>query len=60
MLIRRSGRNGRIDPKLLDPVCLLSGSGYASLGDLINVQPPQWKKIEGTAGMDTMPQAERH
>jgi flavin reductase (DIM6/NTAB) family NADH-FMN oxidoreductase RutF len=25
--------NGRVDPKLLDPVCRSSGSGYASLGD---------------------------
>jgi flavin reductase (DIM6/NTAB) family NADH-FMN oxidoreductase RutF len=52
-------KNGRVDPKLLDPVCRLSGSGYASLGDLVNVQRPQWKNIEGTAGMDAMPRAER-
>jgi flavin reductase (DIM6/NTAB) family NADH-FMN oxidoreductase RutF len=51
--------NGRVDPKLLDPVCRLSGSGYASLGDLVSVQRPQWKNIEGTAGMDAMPRAER-
>ena len=51
--------NGRVDPKLLDPVCRLSGSGYASLGDLVNVQRPQWKNIEGTAGMDAMPRTER-
>jgi hypothetical protein len=37
----------------------LSGSGYASLGDLVNVQRRQWKKIEGTAGMDAMARAER-
>ena len=52
-------KNGRVDPKQLDPVCRLSGSGYASLGDLVNVQRPQWKNIEGTAGMDAMPRAER-
>ena len=52
-------KNGRVDPKLLDPVCRLSGSGYASLGDLVNVQRPQWKNIEGTAGMRAMPRAER-
>src|SRR5580693_6648100 len=52
-------KNGRVDPKLLDPVCRLSGSGYASLGDLVNVQRPQWKNIEGTAGLDAMPRAER-
>jgi flavin reductase (DIM6/NTAB) family NADH-FMN oxidoreductase RutF len=52
-------KNGRVDPELLDPVCRLSGSGYASLGDLVNVRRPQWKHIEGTAGMDAMPRAER-
>ena len=52
-------KNGRVDPELLDPVCRLSGSGYASLGDLVNVRRPQWKNIEGTAGMDAMPRAER-
>jgi flavin reductase (DIM6/NTAB) family NADH-FMN oxidoreductase RutF len=50
---------GRVDPKLLDPVCRLSGSGYATLGDLVNVQRPQWKNIEGTVGTDAMPRAER-
>ena len=48
-------RNGRVDPKLLDPVCRLSGSGYAALGDLVSVQRPQWKDIKGTIGMDAMP-----
>ena len=48
-------RNGRVDPKLLDPVCRLSGSGYAALGDLVTVQRPQSKDIEGTIGMDLCP-----
>ena len=52
-------RNGRVDPKLLDPVCRLSGSGYAALGDLVSVQRPQWKDIMGTIGMDAMPRAQR-
>src|SRR5467141_3169573 len=39
-------RDGRVDPRLLDPVCRLSGSGYAALGELVNVQRPQWKHIE--------------
>jgi len=52
-------KNGRVDPRLLDPVCRLSGSGYAALGDLVNVQRPQWKHIEGTMGLDAMPRAER-
>ena len=33
-------RNGRVDPKLLDPVCRLSGSGYASLGRTGQRPPP--------------------
>lgn len=48
---------GRIDPRLLDPVCRLSGSGYATLGELFNVQRPVWKSVEGTKGQDAMPRA---
>ena len=51
-------RNGRIDPQLLDPVCRLSGSGYATLGTFVNVQRPQWTNIEGTRGQEAMPRAE--
>lgn len=51
--------NGRVDPKLLDPACRLAGSGYASLGELVNVQRPQWKNIEGTHGQEAMPRSER-
>ena len=50
--------NGRVDPRLLDPVCRLSGSGYAALGGLVNVQRPQWRDIEGTRGQAAMPRAE--
>jgi flavin reductase (DIM6/NTAB) family NADH-FMN oxidoreductase RutF len=52
-------RDGRVDPRLLDPVCRLAGSGYATLGELVNVRRPEWKNIEGTAGLDAMPRAER-
>jgi flavin reductase (DIM6/NTAB) family NADH-FMN oxidoreductase RutF len=48
-------RDGRIDPKLLDPVCRLSGSGYARLGELVNVQRPVWSAVKGTEGQDAMP-----
>jgi flavin reductase (DIM6/NTAB) family NADH-FMN oxidoreductase RutF len=48
-------REGRIDPKLLDPVCRLSGSGYATLGEIVNVQRPVWDKVQGTHGQDGMP-----
>ena len=50
-------KNGRVDPVLLDPVCRLSGSGYATLGELINVQRPEWKNIKGTQGQEAMPRA---
>ena len=52
-------KNGRVDPQLLDPVCRLSGSGYATLGALVNVQRPQWKDVEGTRDQDAMPRAEK-
>jgi flavin reductase (DIM6/NTAB) family NADH-FMN oxidoreductase RutF len=50
-------KNGRVDPRLLDPVCRLSGSGYAQLGDLVNVARPFWKDVEGTKGPEAMPRA---
>jgi len=52
-------KDGRIDPRLLDPVCRLSGSGYAQLGELINVQRPFWKDVQGTQGQAVMPKAVR-
>lgn len=52
-------RNGRVDPKLLDPACRLAGSGYARLGDLVNVQRPEWDKVKGTQGQEAMPREER-
>jgi len=52
-------KNGRVDPQLLYPVCRLSGSGYASLGTLLNVLRPQWKNIESTLGQEAMPRAEQ-
>ena len=48
-------KDGRVDPLLLDPVCRLSGSGYASLGELYSVERPQWKNVQGTAGREAMP-----
>jgi flavin reductase (DIM6/NTAB) family NADH-FMN oxidoreductase RutF len=51
-------RNGRVDPQLLDPVCRLSGSGYAALGTLFNVQRPQWKNVAGTSKQEGMPRTE--
>lgn len=52
-------KDGRVDPRLLDPVCRLSGSGYASLGELYNVERPEWAKVQGTADREGMPRAKR-
>lgn len=48
-------KDGRVDATLLDPVCRLSGSGYASLGELYSVERPQWKNVQGTAPGEAMP-----
>lgn len=48
-------KDGRVDPRLLDPVCRLSGSGYASLGELFSVQRPEWKNVAGTREQEAMP-----
>ena len=52
-------RNGRVDPKLLDPVCRLAGNGYASLGELFSVPRPEWKNVAGSIGQDAMPRMKR-
>lgn len=52
-------KDGRVDPRLLDPICRLSGSGYAALGELFSVQRPQWKNVAGTAGQESMPRSVR-
>lgn len=48
-------KDGRVDPRLLDPACRLSGSWYASLGDLVSVERPKWKDVKSTAGQEAMP-----
>ncbi len=48
-------KNGRIDPRLLDPACRLSGSAYAQLGEIVNVARPQWKDVKGSKGTEKMP-----
>lgn len=50
-------KDGRVDPLLLDPVCRLSGSGYASLGTLFSLPRPEWKNVKGTRGHEAMPRA---
>jgi flavin reductase (DIM6/NTAB) family NADH-FMN oxidoreductase RutF len=38
-------RDGRVDPVLLDPVCRLAGTGYATLGDLVTLPRPRWDTV---------------
>jgi flavin reductase (DIM6/NTAB) family NADH-FMN oxidoreductase RutF len=38
-------RNGRVDAELLDPVCRLSGSGYAPLGEQFRLPIPKWEDV---------------
>jgi len=50
-------KDGRIDPRLLDPVCRLGGSGYARLGDIYNAPRTTWPAVDGTKGQEAMPKA---
>jgi len=50
-------KDGRVDPRLLDPVCRLSGSLYANLGEIFSCQRPIWKEVEGSHGQEKMPRA---
>jgi flavin reductase (DIM6/NTAB) family NADH-FMN oxidoreductase RutF len=48
-------RAGRVDARLLDPLCRLSGAGYASLGELFKVERPRWKDVAGSAAAPRIP-----
>jgi flavin reductase (DIM6/NTAB) family NADH-FMN oxidoreductase RutF len=50
-------KDGRVDAKLLDPICRLSGTAYGRLGELYKVERPKWDKVAGTTGQDGMPRA---
>lgn len=52
-------KDGRIDPRLLDPACRLAGSWYAGLGDLMSVARPEWKVVKETTGQEAMPRIAR-
>jgi hypothetical protein len=52
-------QDGRVDPRLLDPICRLSGSGYAVLGELYSVPRPEWKNVKGSTGQEAMPRVAR-
>src|SRR5690606_24056521 len=50
-------KDGRVDARLLDPICRLSGLDYGSLGALYRVERPRWEKVNGTRGQEAMPRA---
>ena len=41
---------GRVSPRRLDPVCRLSGSGYARLGDIYRLPRETWRSSETGRG----------
>lgn len=53
-------RDGRIDPVLLDPVCRLAGTAYASLGEVFKLPRPSWAAdVEGSAPGEAIPRRSR-
>jgi len=50
-------KDGRVDPKLLDPVGRLSGSLYAPLGDIFSVARPDMTQLDGAPSLESMPKA---
>lgn len=48
-------RDGRIDPELLDPVCRLAGTRYATLGEVFKLDRPSWNDVEGTGPGEAVP-----
>ena len=50
-------KDGRVDARLLDPICRLSGTSYGRLGDLYKVERPKWKEVAATSGQEKMPKA---
>ena len=48
-------RDGRVDAELLDPVCRLSGTGYATLGEIFKLPRPNWSDVAGSSAQAAMP-----
>lgn len=48
-------REGRVDPLLLDPVCRLAGTSYATLGEVFKLQRPAWRDVAGTEDGEAIP-----
>jgi flavin reductase (DIM6/NTAB) family NADH-FMN oxidoreductase RutF len=43
-------KDGRVNPRLLDPVCRLAGSAYAALGEFVSLTKPAWNDLKATRG----------
>jgi flavin reductase (DIM6/NTAB) family NADH-FMN oxidoreductase RutF len=41
-------KDGRVNPRLLDPICRLAGSVYAALGELVTLSRPAWSDLSAT------------
>jgi flavin reductase (DIM6/NTAB) family NADH-FMN oxidoreductase RutF len=41
-------KDGRVNPRLLDPICRLAGSAYAGLGEFVNLIRPDWNELKLT------------
>ena len=52
-------KDGRVDPRLLDPIGRLSGSLYANLGEIFSVARPDMSKVAGEPSLAAMPKAVR-
>jgi flavin reductase (DIM6/NTAB) family NADH-FMN oxidoreductase RutF len=49
-------RGGRVDPARYDPVCRLSGTGYATLGEVFKLPRPSWARdVQGTEPGEAIP-----
>lgn len=47
---------GRVDPEAYDPVCRLSGTGYAMLGEIFRLPRPSWQRdVAGTRPGEAIP-----
>ncbi|MDX1620121.1 MAG: flavin reductase family protein [Nitriliruptorales bacterium] len=52
-------RDGRVQPDLLDPVCRLAGTRYATLGDIFQLPRPSWDRdVAGTRPGEAIPRRE--
>jgi flavin reductase (DIM6/NTAB) family NADH-FMN oxidoreductase RutF len=39
-------KDGRVNPRLLDPICRLGGSAYAALGEFVSLARPAWGDLK--------------